>query len=917
MNQSSRYTFLPWVRQGIAATVSSPSSQGDRLGTDIALQLNHKDELIKVPIALYGPGDITGLDTRQIVRTEPRHLTLDFEPNYLAAIEFDRPDFPWLFTPTAPDPQGNLLPWLCLIVVQKQPGVSLKTVADRPLPVLTIATPATPAKELPNLVEAWAWAHAQICWAPSESESYKAGLESELTNNSIRSVARLLCSRQLAPHTQYYACVVPTFARGRQAGLGEAVTAATTALAWDLEDLGRTLHLPVYYHWEFGTGVEGDFESLLRRLQVRDLSPEEVKPLPLQVPGFTPDLPGKTIDLEGALRLPEAEATGTVSSTWKTRLQEILNAAGSDPIVAPPIYGSVATGQPQVSQQSPQWLQELNLDPRYRIAAGLGVQVIRQQQETLMAAAWEQVGELQQVNRVLRQSQLLREISDALYQKHLQALPPDRLVKLTAPAQARLQLPDSAMQEQLEAQTQTTTSGTLRRVLRPRGPIARHLARSETSPESAQIQSFAAKSTVASAPTSPVPAARPVVSIPALPQNLLQRVQQSPVQRSFQPLQWGEILTSPPEAEATLAAKRWQTAMAEHDALRLSNGAPSRPETPEMAKPAAIQKAMMVQLHPKLTVLKQVQQRVQSDRNLWQRPDPLDPIAVTPVFPQPMYEPLRDLFQEMLLPGLENIPPNTITLLETNPKFIEAYMVGLNHEMSRELLWREYPVDQRGTYFRHFWDRRGQLTDQPTEDIPPLHQWHPQNHLGENLRGTGQAGQLLLLIRGDFLRHYPTATIYAVEAIWQGQQRIMGTRTFAPLFQGRWQPDVTFLGFPLTEAEAKGAAFPEQGHAGYFFVIQQQPSEPRFGLDVADEASLGEVPRNWRDLAWSHLVDRTQGMAGLQTLTHIPLHTSNSQLNSLELNRTRWGADAAHLAAITLQKPVRIAMHARTWLPES
>ena len=40
----------------------------------------------------------------------------------------------------------------------------------------------------------------------------------------------------------------------------------------------------------------------------------------------------------------------------------------------------------------------------------------------------------------------------------------------------------------------------------------------------------------------------------------------------------------------------------------------------------------------------------------------------------------------------------------TNPPFIEAYMVGLNHEFARELLWREYPTDQRGPPFRQFWE---------------------------------------------------------------------------------------------------------------------------------------------------------------------------------------------------------------------
>ena len=61
------------------------------------------------------------------------------------------------------------------------------------------------------------------------------------------------------------------------------------------------------------------------------------------------------------------------------------------------------------------------------------------------------------------------------------------------------------------------------------------------------------------------------------------------------------------------------------------------------------------------------------------------------------------------LPNINLIAPNSITLLETNQKFIESYMVGLNHEMARELLWREYPTDQRGSYFRQFWDVSGYL----------------------------------------------------------------------------------------------------------------------------------------------------------------------------------------------------------------
>ena len=80
---------------------------------------------------------------------------------------------------------------------------------------------------------------------------------------------------------------------------------------------------------------------------------------------------------------------------------------------------------------------------------------------------------------------------------------------------------------------------------------------------------------------------------------------------------------------------------------------------------------------------------------------------MVPSFPRPMYEPLRELFQDHLLPGLEAIPPNSLTLLVADARFVEAYMVGLNHELSRELLWREFPADLQGTFFQRFWDTRG------------------------------------------------------------------------------------------------------------------------------------------------------------------------------------------------------------------
>src|SRR4029450_11625053 len=101
--------------------------------------------------------------------------------------------------------------------------------------------------------------------------------------------------------------------------------------------------------------------------------------------------------------------------------------------------------------------------------------------------------------------------------------------------------------------------------------------------------------------------------------------------------------------------------------------------------------------------------------------DPLEEIMAAPEFTTPMYAPLRDVSRDLLLPGLNAVEDNTVALLRPNPRFIEAYMVGLNHEFARELLWRDYPTDQRGSYFRQFWDTRGAIPAAVTPDMPELH----------------------------------------------------------------------------------------------------------------------------------------------------------------------------------------------------
>src|SRR5262249_56649819 len=117
---------------------------------------------VGMDVRLYGPGDVTGLDPRQIVRTDPRAGATSYEDTYLASVEFARADLPWLFTPATASAADRLRPWLGLVVLRRQEGVSLDPNPSGPLPVLEITAPARASAELPDLAQSWAWAHAQI-----------------------------------------------------------------------------------------------------------------------------------------------------------------------------------------------------------------------------------------------------------------------------------------------------------------------------------------------------------------------------------------------------------------------------------------------------------------------------------------------------------------------------------------------------------------------------------------------------------------------------------------------------------------------------------------------------------------------------------------------------------------------------------
>lgn len=961
MADTANHIFLPWVRSGAAGAL--PDEATERLAADqpAAVSLTVRFEVNSSPVEkklrLHGPGSITGIDRLQVIRIEPRHGSSDFEPNYFPAIEFDRPDFPWLFTPAKANEENCLRPWLCLIVVKKQEGVSLRPAASQPLPVLEIKKPAKPGAELPDLAEVHLWAHAQVTGAP------KNELTSTLKSKPAQTLSRLVCPRRLDPLSAYIACVVPTFAVGSAAGLNKTAETNTLQPAWlSGNDAPEEIELPVYFSWEFKTSSGGDFEELVRRLKPREMPAEAGKrPMDIGNPGFdfdplTPDANNVTLGLEGALRPVDSKSdewAAPVRLPFQNALAKILNTPWDiattevpdpDPIVGPPVYGCWHAAAHRVASEnanSPPWLNELNLDPRNRAVAAIGTQVVQEQQEQLMASAWEQLGDIEKINQRLRQAQLSRAVNTKYFSKTFSRLPEDSFLKLVAPAKSHIVLDEHLsnqpgvkmrLAQKLAASTvpQTAVSAAVRKLTRPRSTMNKEFALAGVAGVGTLFQVFGHV-----AAFNQPQQTRGAVTIDqvtnALPsmvnaQGLIPNPEPPPFFERVRAAEWPFMLTTfrlsslssgflnsrvpSPQTSPDF----FEAVKAHHDYLTRLFTTFIFADLRQPIRTLEIKASVLLSLNPERTVSDAALDGVTFNRPTMLTGDDLEPIMDAPAFPQPMYEALRDLSQDYFFPGLEHVPANTAQLLKTNEKFIESFMVGLNAEMGRELLWRNYPTDQRGTYLQQFWDTASAGADAKL-DLKMIHKWG-NSVLGANM--IGRADRLVLLIRGDITRRYPGVVIYAVKALMKNGKRELATEhqelnlppplEAHPVFRGTLEPDVVFVGFDLSREQVL------EGD-GWFFVLQQQPTEPRFGLDddPFGPGDTGVIPPlvNWNDLNWAHAGSTPEEFKKLSHLTidSLKLRPTNPQVKG------SWGRNSAHMAYITKQLPVRVAIHVTELLP--
>jgi hypothetical protein len=1058
------YRFLPWSRRGLAAELrdSSAAAAGALpYRASIKLQVTLTGGLGSPAnqTDVAGPGDVIGLDLGQIVRLTPRANASNVEPNYLVAVDFDDPDLPWLLTPAAAAPQGTLRPWLVLIVVEDRPGVSIRVPAGAPLPQLRIETGAT--GELPDLTASWAWAHTQILVEQGTGLSAPGQL-----SDPDRHVSRLVAPRRLRANKRWHACLVPAFDAGVSRGLGLTPTVAPLGPAWPTP-APESIKLPVYYHWSFGTGAEGDFESLARRLRPFVIESAGGVPKvgsvkmhigdaggPVSLPSGAP---GRIVQMDGALRAVQQDdgKLSEIPAPFQTPLGTLLDTI-ADPkattadagAVGPPLYGSWPANRFKVSGTASGWFAELNLDPRARVAAGLGAEVVRAEQEDLMTACWEQVGDVLRANSLLARARLSIEAADRFHARTLGKLTPERLLAFASPLASRTPLgartveaaigPTSFPDAALDPAARRLTAPTARFVRKtggldagvkllatlaagtpavdptafvpagivpPEGVGLAVGAEVDLTPvglpvkrPAADVEDLVDAIAVVRAQPPPPPGARLVLRgdlgsvgiitdrhVLALREisslkpvrtdgvgELLSAAKAQPGAAGFLVTREGSALrmgalditarneivrrTAPAEPNEVLARVATNVANPSAVIAALPPGAllPGRPpvvidggsvegdpvirpprppievdtgtipapvrdaavldrfqtaiaQLPEVSSVADVEPAKAVvtfalgaaasALRARCAPLTAHVARVATMVRLGDvalAPGGIaDGLVVSPcidrvmAYPEltdPAYRMLARYDRDRLLPGVDQIPPDSVTLLETNPRFIAAFMAGLNHELNRELLWRRYPTDQKGTPIRRFWDRPG-----GGADVDPLHTWRPLTRTLANR--AGGVSDLVLLVRGELLRRYPNTVILAIPASGPDTPGVDESKYKFPIFSGLLDPDIAFFGFELQDTDLTTGN-------GWFFALQEQVTEPRFGLDETVDPLRVGAPGVWRAVAWPD--------TGITAGANFTLNQLKS-VGGLSPALT----NGANVADALFQNPVQVLVHAR------
>lgn len=199
------------------------------------------------------------------------------------------------------------------------------------------------------------------------------------------------------------------------------------------------------------------------------------------------------------------------------------------------------------------------------------------------------------------------------------------------------------------------------------------------------------------------------------------------------------------------------------------------------------------------------------------------PVMVHPDFLDPTYFYLRELSVDYILPASGKLAKNSISCFYSNQAFEEAFLLGMNTEMGRELMWREYPTDQRGSYFRKFWDQselpKKEELKSKYYDIVDIDKW--KGKLGSNHR-SGKSPMLVFAIKGELMLTYPDTEVFLQQIVNTGNRPSPIQKEMSA-----WLTSDTYLvGF---------SGIKKEDLKNYYLVFQQKPLSLQFSKQAENK----------------------------------------------------------------------------------
>ena len=337
---------------------------------------------------------------------------------------------------------------------------------ERPLPFITVKNNARETA-FPDPATLWAWAHVHVNRGLTASDAEivadgsrrgRRAAPGDARPRTPTSRTRASSVRAGWSRTRRTAhSSLPAFESGRLAGLGldPSQAPSATASAWSSNGADAD-SFPVYFRWRFRTGTIGDFEYLVRLLEPKPVDKRVGRPRPGRAAtghgaGHHRSQPctarcrsagpcayraaaspptelaeverrenwaaavsarvsarsrgahqsGRRIHRTGRRRRPTPPPACPASRAMRTRDHAAALRALARADAAP---SQRSDGTPVPNPDN--WVHELNLDPLFRVPAGFGTRVVQSKQEELMAAAWEQVGDVLEANQRMRRLQV-------------------------------------------------------------------------------------------------------------------------------------------------------------------------------------------------------------------------------------------------------------------------------------------------------------------------------------------------------------------------------------------------------------------------------------------------------------------------------------------------------------------------------